>query len=64
MAEPEVPERLLLPEEVADQLAVKVSWVYRAARERKLPSVRAGRWVRFRPSDVRDFIEKGGAAEV
>lgn len=61
MTEQEVEERLLLPEDVATRLGVKLSWVYRAAREGTLPCVRAGRWVRFRPTDVNDFIQRGGA---
>lgn len=54
---------LLTPEVVAERLSVEKSWVYRAARERIIPSVKVGRWVRFRREDIDAFIEKGGADE-
>lgn len=53
---------LLKPEEVAERLNVTTSWVYLAARTRKLPSVRLGRNVRFREADINEFITKGGTA--
>ena len=53
-------DRLMLPEEVAQRLQVKLSWVYMAARQKILPSVKMGRWVRFKESDVEAFIAKGG----
>lgn len=52
---------LLTPAQVAERLNVPQSWVYRAARESTLPSVKVGRWVRFRPVDIDDYIRKGGA---
>ncbi len=50
--------RLLTAEEVAVKLAVPVSWVYRAARAGELPSVRLGRYVRFRWPDVVRWMEE------
>ncbi len=41
------PERLLLPTEAAEILAVRPSWVYDAVRARRLPCVRVGRHIRF-----------------
>lgn len=55
------PPRLLTPEEVADRLSVDKSWVYRAARTALIPTIKVGRWVRFHPDAVEDFIAKGGA---
>lgn len=52
----EAPE-LLTPEEVADRLKLKVRTVLRLVREGKLLAVRVGRLYRFRPSDLRAFIE-------
>jgi len=53
-------ERLLTPREVAQILNVSAAWVYdHADRKRpQIPSVRLGKAVRFRPEDVRTFIEE------
>lgn len=51
---------LLTPEDVAERLSVDKSWVYRAAASKTIPSVKVGRWVRFRSEDVEAFIAKGG----
>jgi excisionase family DNA binding protein len=50
-------ERLLTAEEVASMLNVPVTWVYRAARTGELPSVRLGRYVRFRLDDILRWID-------
>lgn len=57
------PDQLLTAEQVASRLQVDKSWVYHAARESMLPSVRCGRWVRFRPADIERFIAHGGVEE-
>jgi len=44
-------------EEVANQLRVPKTWVYRAAREGTLPSVRCGRYRRFDDRDVQRWID-------
>jgi len=52
-------EKLLTAEEVAQILNVSTAWVYDHA-DRKKPAitcVRLGKAVRFRPDDVRTFIE-------
>lgn len=46
-------------DEVAARLQVPKSWVYRAAREGALPSVRCGRYRRFDDRDVDRWIERG-----
>jgi excisionase family DNA binding protein len=50
--------RLLTPDDVAELLQVSVRWVLNAARDGDLPCVRVGRFPRFRPDDVRAFIEQ------
>ena len=50
--------RLLTAEEVAELLSVPRTWVYRAAREGALPSVRCGRYRRFDESDVDRWINE------
>ena len=45
-------------EEVAAQLQVPKSWVYRQARSGHLPSVPCGRYVRFDPDDLADWIAR------
>jgi excisionase family DNA binding protein len=53
-------EKLLTAEEVAQILNVSTAWVYDHA-ERKhplIPSVRLGKVVRFRPEDMRAFVEE------
>lgn len=51
--------RLLTPENVAELLQVSVRWVLSAARGGELACVRVGRFPRFRPEDVRAYIERG-----
>jgi excisionase family DNA binding protein len=61
---------LLTPEQVAERLQVPKSWVYRAAREGRLPRVPLGRYVRFDADALDRFIAEqlnrtdngGGAA--
>jgi len=49
---------LLTADEVAERLRVPRSWVYRAAREGDLPSVRCGRYRRFDEGDVEQWISR------
>lgn len=49
---------LLTAEEVAKQLRVPKSWVYNAAREGALPSVRCGRYRRFDDRDIQEWIDR------
>ncbi|HEX8042821.1 helix-turn-helix domain-containing protein [Candidatus Deferrimicrobium sp.] len=50
-------EGLLRAEDVARTINTSRQTVYLLAREKKLPSVRWGRSVRFHPKDVEAFIE-------
>lgn len=47
---------LLTPADVALQLKVPRSWVYRAVRNDSLPCVRCGRYVRFLQADVDAWV--------
>ena len=50
---------LLTADEVAGILRVRRSWVYSHLTE--LPTIRLGRYVRFKRSDVERFLEEGGS---
>jgi excisionase family DNA binding protein len=52
---------LMTAGDVARRWQVKTSAVYRLAREGRLPTVRVGRYVRFRPEAVEAFELEGGA---
>lgn len=61
---PNVIDPLMRPEEVAEILRVSVDWVYRAARDGQLRSVRLGeRVIRFRPEDIRELRDHGLPAD-
>jgi excisionase family DNA binding protein len=47
---------LLTPQEVADLLQVRRSWVYDAARRDVIPHVRLGRYVRFRKESLEAWL--------
>lgn len=47
---------LLTAEEVAARLQVPTGWVYAAARRGELPSVRLGRYVRFRAEALERWL--------
>ncbi len=47
-----VDRELLTAEELAEKLKVPVSWVYEMSRTKRIPTVRVGRYVRFKLNDV------------
>jgi excisionase family DNA binding protein len=49
---------LLTAEELAAQLKVPVSWVYEQSRQGNIPTVRIGRYIRFRLQEVVDSQKK------
>jgi excisionase family DNA binding protein len=51
---------LLGPEELAERLKVPISWVYEQSRLGKIPTVRIGRYVRFKLNDVLKSRRKEG----
>ena len=52
-----VTERLLTADEVAELLAVPVSWVRESTRSGAMPCVRLGRYVRFELAAVEGWLE-------
>ena len=53
-------EHLLTPQEVAEILRVKLSWLYQHTRRRtqdRIPFVKIGRYLRFREQDLVAYIE-------
>ena len=51
-------DRLLTAEEVAELLAVPVSWVRESSRSGAMPHVRLGRYVRFELPAVEAWLEQ------
>lgn len=49
-------EPLLDADAAAKLLAVKPSWIYDAARERRIPHLRIGRHIRFLRTDLEEWI--------
>jgi excisionase family DNA binding protein len=47
---------LLNAEQVAEMLGVPTGWVYRASRDRLIPTVRLGRYYRYRASAIRSWL--------
>lgn len=52
---------LLTADEVAEILRVPKSWVYSHLSD--LPTIRLGRYVRFKRSDVEQFLENRGPCQ-
>lgn len=50
--------RLLTPEQLAEQLAVPVTWIRQEARAGRIPSLKLGHYRRFVQADVDDWLEK------
>jgi len=53
--------RLLTVGEVATLLGVPAKWVYRHARlnlRERIPHLKMGKYLRFRESDLRDYVER------
>lgn len=49
-------DRLLTAAEVAERLAVPVSWVYAETRAGRLPHVRLGRYYRYASESINAFV--------
>jgi len=58
----EADEPLLEADELAAALKLPVTWLEQAAREQRIPSIQAGRWRRFRRSDVERVLSRTTAA--
>ena len=48
-------EPLLKPEQAAELLSVKVSWIYEACRDGRLPHLRVGKHIRFTRPDLESW---------
>jgi len=53
---PRLNDPLLRPEQAAQLLAVKPSWVYEAVRAGRLPCLRVGRHIRFTQAMLEDWL--------
>jgi excisionase family DNA binding protein len=53
---------LITPEELADLLKVKLSWIYDQVESGRLPVLRLNRRLRFRASDVASFLNAAQAS--
>jgi excisionase family DNA binding protein len=53
-------EALLDAEALASALSLPVTWLEQAAREKKIPSIQAGRWRRFKRSAVERALTANG----
>jgi excisionase family DNA binding protein len=53
-----VSDRLLTADEVAELLAVPVSWVRESTRSGAIPHVELGRYRRYRLADVEAWLEE------
>lgn len=49
--------RLLTADEVAQRLSVPKSWVYKQVATRSIPFVKIGRYVRFEPDAITQWLE-------
>ena len=61
------PEALLTVEEVARRLRVPKSWVYehtRPSSNPQIPHLKLGKYLRFRPPDIEDFVRQGCGDQV
>ena len=56
------PERLLTAGEMAERLSVPESWIRTEERASRVPSIRLGRYVRFRASEVEAALQARGHA--
>jgi excisionase family DNA binding protein len=48
---------LLRPDQAAELLSVKTSWVYDAVRTGKLPCIRVGRHIRFTRQMIEEWLQ-------
>lgn len=55
-------DRLLTAEDLAERWQVPKAHVYRLARDGRLPTVRLGRYRRFRLEAIAEFEAAGGSA--
>ena len=49
---------LLTADEVADMLGMRVHWVYEQSRNQLIPTVRLGRYLRYRPEAIQQWLRE------
>lgn len=54
-------EKLIDAKELSRLLDVPLTWVWAAAREDRIPCIRVGRYQRFNPEEVLEFLRSMGA---
>jgi excisionase family DNA binding protein len=54
-------QHLLTPNQAAELLAVRTSWIYEAVRTRRLPCLRIGRHIRFTQDMLERWLEDHAA---
>jgi excisionase family DNA binding protein len=52
---------LLKPEQAAELLAVRASWIYEAVRTNRLPCLRIGRHIRFTREMLEEWLRERAA---
>ena len=52
--------RLVDVKEMASILGVPASWLYQRTCRRQIPCLKVGKYVRFDPEEVLDFLKAGG----
>jgi excisionase family DNA binding protein len=52
---------LLKPEQAAELLAVRTSWIYEAVRTNRLPCLRIGRHIRFTREMLEEWLRERSA---
>jgi excisionase family DNA binding protein len=64
MIETTAREKLLTPAEVAEWLGVSEGWIrdHATRRDPRLPAVKIGRLLRFRESEVAEWLKAAGVA--
>lgn len=55
-------ERLVTAQEIGELLAVSPKWVYSACRLYGMPFYQVGRYKRFSPSEVLEWLAESGVA--
>jgi len=55
-----MPEELLTVDEVAKEFKVARAWVYAKSSSGELPRLKLGRYVRFRRSQIEDYLSRAG----
>lgn len=53
-----MPENLLTVKDLAERWQVSPEWIYDAVAAGRIPSVRLGRQVRFRPDDMDAYLDR------